>query len=164
MEPRSLGTEKHLISENRRWDPRCIPFARDQTPGFPQKLSPPQPDIQYYLAGVELAAIMDTVATVEQRPALEACKSSLELFSTDPWRNIVGTLGEPVADPYVNIGIRPVLLPFFYVQFKADDRYDIAYNELATDLLHALYKLRKLREYLQQLVSNVPLSCAILGP
>jgi hypothetical protein len=106
-----------------------------------------------------VAEIVETLATVDQNPALEACKSCLKRLGTDMWTTLIGTLDEPTATPYVNVGIRPMMIPFFYVRFGVDDRYEVAYNELVTDLLHALYKLRKLREYLQQLVSNVSLSC-----
>jgi len=97
---------------------------------------------------------MDALPGEPSNSALQACKSCLiKDFSDDCWREIHGSLDIPPVTPYVNLGTKSAMLPFFYVEFKLDHNINIGYNELATDLLHALYKMRGLRQYLKQLVS-----------
>jgi hypothetical protein len=54
--------------------------------------------------------------------------------------------------PFARGGLDAVLLPFFYVQFKAvDERLEVGLNQLFTDLVFACQKMKGIRQLARQM-------------
>lgn len=58
--------------------------------------------------------------------------------------------------PFARGGLDTVLLPFFYVQFKAaDERLEVGLNQLFTDLVFACRKMKGIRELAQGIAGEM---------